>query len=319
MTRQLLAFSRKQVVRPEVLNLNRVIEGIDKMLRRILREDIELHLELSKDLGSVEADPGQIDQVILNLAANARDAMPRGGRFTLKTSNAELDPGYFQERGLAAAPGSYVVLSVSDTGVGMDKDTLSRIYEPFFTTKEREKGTGMGLATVYGIVKQAGGHVFAYSEPGLGATFRVYLPRVYKERQEPAMTRKPEPKGSETILVVEDDEAVRRLAVRSLERFGYAVLDAPNGEAAVETLAGYEGEIHLVLTDVVMPRMGGRELAEKAKEIRPGLKVVFMSGYIDDTVFRQGIIEKGANFIEKPFSPTDLANKIREVLDGEEV
>ncbi|MFH1136924.1 MAG: ATP-binding protein [Pseudomonadota bacterium] len=324
LVRQLLAFSRKQIVHFQVLDLNESVRDIKKMLVRLIGEDIEFSLKPAPDLWKVEADPGQIDQVIMNLSANARDAMPTGGLLAIKTANVHLDADYFHDHALEGEPGPYVLLSISDTGQGMDKETLSRIFEPFFTTKDRNKGAGLGLSTVYGIVKQTGGFIWAYSEPGLGATFRIYLPKADKGEvitaaQSPraggAGGAETIPGGAETILVVEDDDMVRNLAARVLAHKGYRILQAADGDEAVDVMKNHPDPIHLVLTDVIMPKTSGREVSEKVAELRPGAKVIFMSGYIDDTVFRHGVIEKGANFIEKPLSPETLAQKVRAVLD----
>ena len=317
LVRQLLAFSRKQIVHVRVLNLNDSIQDIEKMLVRFIGEDIELSLKLDPEIWNVEADPGQIDQVVMNLAANARDAMPTGGLLTIKTSNIILDEGYFHNHALEGRPGDYVMMSFSDTGTGMDEETISRIFEPFYTTKDRDKGTGLGLSTVYGIIKQANGFIWAYSEPGLGATFRLYLPRAEKdyvdELDEVKSSREYE--GTETILVVEDDQMVRNLTTRVLIKKGYNVIEAENGEQALDIMTNHPDVIHLVLTDVIMPKTSGREVALGASKLRPDAKVIFMSGYIDDTVFRHGVIEHGANFIEKPFSPDQLVEIVRRVLD----
>jgi PAS domain S-box-containing protein len=318
LTRQLLAFSRKQVLQPEPLDLNRIAAGIEKMLDRILGEDIELHLTLAADLGRTMADPGQIEQVIMNLAVNARDAMPEGGLLTIETSNVELDAEYAASH-MAVKPGPYVMLAVTDTGCGIDEQTKGRIFEPFFTTKEPGKGTGLGLSTVYGIVKQTGGTVWVYSEPGRGTTFKVYLPRdlsagLAPVTKPPAVPRRA--KGNETILVVEDEEALRMVARRTLEAAGYKVLTAADGEEALVASDRHPGEIHLLLTDVVMPRMGGRALAAKLSKTRPGLEVLYMSGYTGDAIVHHGVLEVGTHFLAKPFSSADLTRRVREVLDG---
>ncbi|MBI5602553.1 MAG: PAS domain S-box protein [Deltaproteobacteria bacterium] len=317
LTRQLLAFSRKQVFRPEVINLNEVVPDIEKMLRRLIGEDIELETILATDLGQVEVDAMQIEQVIINLAVNARDAMPRGGKLIIETANVELDEEYAANH-ISVTPGPYVVLSIGDNGIGMTREVQDQIFDPFFTTKEKGKGTGLGLSTVYGIVKQSKGNIWVYSEIGKGTIFKVYLPRVDKEEEKEKGERiKDEVRGgSETVLVVEDEESVRNLIVMVLERFGYRVLTAGNGQEALEIFEGPENSIDLLLTDVIMPRMGGRELAERLEGLQPDLKVLFMSGYTDNAIVHHGILDKGIAFIQKPFRPEDLARKVREVLEG---
>jgi PAS domain S-box-containing protein len=311
LTRQLLAFSRRQVLQPRVIGLNQVVSGLGKLLPRIIGEDIQLELNLAPDLASVSADPGQIEQVILNLAVNARDAMPDGGRLTIATANAELDAAYAQRHPIVQ-PGPYVRLLVTDTGHGMDEQTLARVFEPFFTTKGPGKGTGLGLATVYGIVKQSGGYIFVRSRPAQGATFEMYLPAVPPEAQdgtEPA----PSPRageGSETILLAEDDPAVRSLARRALEQYGYRVLEASNGREALDLVRRHQEDIALLLSDIVMPEMGGRRSAEHILQLRPDLKVLFMSGYAGADQ------PDGQALVQKPFTPESLARKVRDVLDG---
>ncbi|MDI6764701.1 MAG: PAS domain S-box protein [Thermodesulfobacteriota bacterium] len=316
LTRQILAFSRRQVMEMGVFDLDSLLKDLDKMLRRLIGEDIEIVSVMADDLGRVKADPGQIEQVIMNLGVNARDAMPGGGKLTIETANVELDEEYARKH-VAVTPGRYVMLSVSDTGVGMTPEVKEKIFEPFFTTKERGKGTGLGLSTVYGIVKQSGGNIWVYSEPGRGTTFKIYLPRV----DEPLDEVKKEvvegelPRGNETIIVVEDEEEVRRLAVEILRRQGYKVLEASQGLDAFHICEEHECPIHLLLTDVVMPRMSGRELADRAAEIYPEIKVLYMSGYTDNAIVRHGVLEKGMNFIQKPFTMNGLVRKVREVLD----
>ncbi len=316
LTRQLLAFSRMQVMQPRVLDLNTVVADTGKMLRRVIGEHIELILRYDSGLGRVKADPGQIEQVLLNLVVNARDAMPGGGKVVIETCNLALDEAAAR-RISSLKPGSYVVLSVSDTGVGMDPETQSHIFEPFFTTKEQGKGTGLGLATVYGIVQQSGGHITAYSQPGQGATFRLYFPRVEEpaDRGSGIRPRAKIPKGTETILLVEDETEVRELAREALRRGGYAVLEARDGEGALRLAEGYTGPIHLLLSDVVMPNLGGPELAARLLEMRPQLKVLYMSGYSEFISASHGEIGPLTYFLQKPFSLESLGRKVREILD----
>ena len=314
LTRQLLAFSRRQILEPEVLSLNHVIKGIEGMLRRLIGEDIAVTLDLAKELANVRADPGQIEQVIMNLAVNARDAMPRGGRLVLATTNTDVDPAWGATHGLP--PGRFVVMSVRDTGVGMDAATRQRIFEPFFTTKEKGKGTGLGLSTVYGIVTQSGGHIRVESEPGRGATFRIYLPLVEAAVEE--ARRRPEParaRGQETVLVVEDEEVVRRVIERILKKAGYEVMTAASGGDALLLCERHPGSIDLLLTDVVMPQMSGRELAERLAQVRKGLRVLFMSGYTDDAIVHHGVQQSPGHFVGKPFAASELTAKVRTVLD----
>jgi two-component system, cell cycle sensor histidine kinase and response regulator CckA len=315
LTRQLLAFSRKAVIEPRVLDLQVVVADVDRMLRRIVGEDISLAVVVDPEAGAIKADAGQVEQVILNLVVNARDAMPRGGRITIEVRNAELDEAYARICP-DALPGPHVLLAVSDTGCGMDQATIARVFEPFFTTKG-ERGTGLGLATVHGIVKQAGGHVGVYSEVGRGTTFKVYLPRVQKQRSGSVShrIRVPLPAGSETLLLVEDDDGVRALTRHILRGCGYTVLEAHDGIEAIRLAGEHTGRIDLVVTDVVLPRMGGREVAERLSALRPGIKVLFLSGYTDDAVVRHGILEAQVAFLQKPFTPGSLAAKVREVLD----
>ncbi|HEY6158645.1 MAG TPA: response regulator [Gemmatimonadales bacterium] len=317
LTRQLLAFSRQQVLAPQVLDLNALVANMGKLLRRLIGEDVELRTALAPDLGAVKADPGQMEQVIANLVVNARDAMPAGGRLTVETANAELDKDYADQH-FPAPPGSYVLLAVSDTGTGMDPETKGRIFEPFFTTKEKGKGTGLGLATVYGVVKQSGGYIWVYSEPGQGTAFKIYLPRV---REAPGPARPgPAPaaplRGSETLLLVEDDEMVRHLVSRMLKSRGYTVLAASDGTHALRQLESHRGAIDLLITDVVMPGMSGREVAQRVAALQPQAKVLYLSGYTDDAIVRHGMLEPGIAFLQKPFSADVLARKVREVLDA---
>ena len=315
LTRQLLAFSRQQVLAPQVLDLNALVGNMEKLLKRLIGEHIELRAALAPDLGMVKADPGQLEQVIVNLAVNARDAMPNGGRLTIETRNAELDASYVEEHAPVVA-GPYVLLAVTDTGTGMDAETKSHVFEPFFTTKALGQGTGLGLATVYGIVKQSGGHVWVYSERGQGAAFKIYLPRVAETAAAaPRPTAPASLRGSETILLVEDDEAVRTLTRRLLAARGHTVLLASQGEEALRLAQRHEGRIHLLVTDVVMPGMSGRELADRILALLPGIKVLYLSGYTDDAIVRHGVLEPGVAFLQKPFSAEALARKVREVLD----
>ena len=317
LTRQLLAFSRKQVLQPRILDLNAVVDETQKMLQRLIGEDVQLVTVLDETLGPVKADPGQIGQILMNLAVNARDAMPRGGRLTIETGNVGLDESYARQHA-GVEPGRYVMLAVSDTGHGMTPEVRSRLFEPFFTTKEPGKGTGLGLATVYGIVKQSGGHIFVYSEPGHGTSFKVYLPRtdaVEVAAPLPEPTAGQLPRGWETILLVEDETSLRELIRECLEDTGYAVLEAQHGTEALELCERYEGPIHLLVTDVVMPRMGGRELGERIRALRPDLRVLYMSGYTDDAVVLHGVLAEDMAFLQKPFTVEALALKVRELLD----
>ena len=317
LTRQLLAFSRKQVLEPKILDLNAIVQEVGRMLQRLIGEDISLTMTLAQDLRSVKVDPGQIEQVILNLAVNARDAMPQGGRLTIETANIELDSTYAQAH-FEVKPGRYVMLAISDTGHGMEESVRTRIFEPFFTTKEPGKGTGLGLATVYGIIKQSGGNLYVYSELGRGTTFKVYLPYVPLKPSTGKSLHgfKPAMHGNETILVVEDDPAVRDMTTLSLRTYGYNVLESCHGEEAIQVCAQYHGAIHMIVTDVVMPRMGGRQVVEALRPNYPSMKILYQSGYTDDAVVRHGVLEAETAFLQKPFTPVALASKVREVLDA---
>ena len=314
LTRQLLAFSRKQILQPKVLDLNIVVTDLEKMVRRLIGEDIDLLTITSPVLGEVKADPGQIEQVLLNLIVNARDAMPKGGKLTIETRNVVHSEEYAQRH--AALPGPYVMLAVSDTGCGMDATIQPRVFEPFFTTKSSGEGTGLGLATVYGIVKQSGGNIWVYSEVGRGSAFKVYLPRVDEVAEGEGVISKSIPKGTEIVLLVEDEDQVRAILKHILEGQGYHVLAASNGEEALSISQDLERDIKLMITDVVMPQMSGRELAERVLAVRPNLPVLFMSGYTDDAIVRHGLLDEKLNFIQKPFDSTTVARKVREVLDS---
>jgi PAS domain S-box-containing protein len=322
LTQQLLAFSRKQMLAPKILGVHSVVSDMEKILRRLIGEDIELRVSAAPDLWLVRADRSQIEQVIMNLAVNARDAMPTGGRLTIETANVELD-GSFAHSPTVLAPGKYVMLAVTDSGCGMDSKTQAHIFEPFFTTKEKGKGTGLGLATVYGIVKQSGGYIWVYSEVGRGTTFKIYLPR---EQGSGAVTGRDRPgeigeslKGSEVVLLVEDEAGVRELAREYLQLSGYTVLEARDGHVALELATMHAGPIHLLMTDVVMPGISGRELAQRVVKIRPEIKILYMSGYTDQAVAHQGILEGDAVLLQKPFSMATLATKLREILAGQPV
>ncbi|MDO9566111.1 MAG: PAS domain S-box protein [Candidatus Desulfaltia sp.] len=327
LTQQLLAFSRKQVIKLEVLNLNKVVNETKKMLKRIITEDIELITVLEPELWKIRADSGQINQVIMNLVVNAKDAMsncadsetgrPQGGKLTVETANADLDMNYFREHAITGMPGPYVMLAISDTGIGIDKKTLEHIFEPFFTTKDVGKGTGLGLSTVYGIVKQNNGFVWVYSEPGKGTTFKVYLPKMEGdvEAKEKEQTCVKNLGSSETVLIVEDHEDLRKFSQSVLQMYGYKILEAENGEDALRICEEYEGQIDLMVTDMVMPKMGGKEAADKMQSLYPQIKVLYMSGYTDQAIIHHGVLEPGLNFLEKPFTPEDLARKVRQVLN----
>ncbi|HEX9224246.1 MAG TPA: ATP-binding protein, partial [Candidatus Acidoferrales bacterium] len=317
LTRQLLAFSRQQVLEPTILNLNTLVADTEKMLHRLIGEDIGLSASFDEGLGRVKADPGQVEQIIMNLVVNARDAMPQGGKLTIATSNAEMDALFVRDHP-GSKIGSYVMLTVADTGCGMDAETQAHIFEPFFTTKERGKGTGLGLSTVYGVVKQSGGYVWVDSEPGKGSSFKIYLPRFEEAVNAPAASAAPPEatRGTETVLLVEDSEPLRKLAHRFLENNGYRVLAAANGEDALQTAVQEREPIQLLLTDVVMPGMNGRVLASHLVLRQPGMKVLYMSGYTDSFISGHGVLEPGTYLLHKPFTEETLMRKVREVLDG---
>jgi PAS domain S-box-containing protein len=315
LTRQLLTFSRKQVIAPQVVNINTAVGELDKMLRRLIGEDIELQTTLDPALGQTMVDVGHLEQILVNLVVNARDAMPDGGKLTVETANVTLDEEYCKTR-VEARPGRYVMLAVTDEGTGMTEEVRAHIFEPFFTTKASGRGTGLGLPMVYGAVKQHGGHLAVYSEPGRGATFKIYLPRVEEAAQARHEAPDSPPRGKETIVLVEDADALRALAVRLLKRQGYAVHAFPNGQAALDALPGLPGPVDLLLTDVVLPGMSGRMLAERMSALRPGLRVLFTSGYTENVVVHHGVLKKGLHFLPKPYTIDTLAARVREVLDG---
>jgi len=305
-------------MQPKVFDLNDVVNDLEKMLRRMIGEDVELRVSAGRDLGNIKADPVQLEQVIMNLVVNARDAMPRGGKLSIETANVYLDESYSREH-VSVVPGHYVMLAISDTGCGMDEETRQRIFEPFFTTKEQGKGTGLGLSMVYGIVKQSGGNIWVYSEEGHGTTFKSYFPRVTAEAEEykRSATAFEAPAGSETILLVEDAELVRTLARQVLETAGYRVLEAANADAAIKLCEKMNGNrIDLLLTDVVMPGMSGNEMSRILLQRQPDMPVLYMSGYTDDAIVQHGVLEAGINFLQKPFTPAALAFKVRQVLDA---
>jgi nitrogen-specific signal transduction histidine kinase/ActR/RegA family two-component response regulator len=317
LTRQLLAFGRRQVLQPQLLDMNSIVMNMDKMLRRLIGEDVQLITSLDPELWPVKVDPGMIEQVIMNLVVNSRDALPNGGKLTIETANVVHDEEYASAH-ISVKPGYYVMLAVSDNGCGMDKEVQSHLFEPFFTTKEKGRGSGLGLSTVYGIIKQSGGNIWAYSEPSLGTTFKIYLPRVEKSAKvyKPKARPSTAPGGTETILLVEDEEAVRTMVSRILQNKGYTVLEARQGVEAIEICERYHDSIHLMVTDVIMPQMSGRELAERLAPLLPDMKVLYMSGYPDNTIVQHGVLEAGTAFLQKPFTLNALELKVREVLDA---
>ena len=317
LTRQLLAFSRKQVLEPRIIDVNSVVLNLDKMLRSLISENIELKTDLADNLGAARADPNQIEQVIMNLAINARDAMPDGGTVTIETGNVTLDDAYAAQH-VSVIPGEYVMLAVSDTGCGMDEKTQSRIFEPFFTTKPAGRGTGLGLSTVYGIVKQTGGNIWLYSEPGKGTTFKIYLPAIAALPEDIGKVAPAEAprRGAGTVLVVEDDEQLRRLTHRALDAQGYTVLVADRGATALDIARRHKGEIDLLLTDVIMPDTNGRKLAETIQAARPGMRVLYMSGYPDGAIASHGMLEPGVAYLAKPFTTDAITRRVREVLEA---
>jgi PAS domain S-box-containing protein len=318
LTKQLLAFSRKEIMEPKVLDLNDLLSELDKMLRRLIREDIELTTRLAADLWPVKIDPTQVEQVVVNLAVNARDAMPSGGRLTLETADVTLDAAYAAHH-LEAQPGEYVLLTVSDTGVGISEEVKAHLFEPFFTTKERGKGTGLGLATVFGIVKQNGGHIEVFGEVGQGTTFKIYLPRVSEGVPAPAPpVSQPAARGSETLLLVEDEPLLQEIVCDTLQGQGYQVLTAHDGLEGLRVAEAHEGPIHLLLTDVVMPRLSGRALADQLQTSHPAMRVLFTSGYTDNAIVHHGVLAEGVHFLSKPFDLEALAKKVRDVLDAAE-
>ncbi len=313
-TRQLLAFSRKQMLELKVVDVNSIVADMERLLRPLIGEAIQLHTQLAKDLGHTRADAGQIEQVIMNLVVNSKDAMPAGGKITIQTANVVLGGDELRREYAYIQPGVYVMLSVADSGQGMDKETQARIFEPFFTTKEKGKGTGLGLSTVYGIIKQSGGYVLVQSEPGQGTTFRIYLPRV-EENAEPARhtpVNQTENGGSETILLVEDEESVRQLVRETLEAKGYRVFEAENGEAALQLTEGLLEPVDVLITDVVMPGMSGRELSARLTKSCPKTRVLYLSGYTEDAIVHEGVLDPGTAFLQKPFTLQALARKLRE-------
>jgi CheY-like chemotaxis protein len=316
LTNQLLAFSRRQVIQPKILDLNALVANMDRMLRRVIGEHIELETVLSPGIGGVKADAGQLEQVIMNLAVNARDAMSEGGKLSIRTSNVDVRRSSRVHTDVR--PGSYVRLTVADTGKGMDAEIMVHLFEPFYTSKETGKGTGLGLSTVYGIVKQSGGEIVVESEPGRGAIFNIYLPRITDLTQRTPTTQgeRSVRAGTETILLVEDELGVRQLVREMLHRLGYKIHEASNGADAVRIFSQHQNTIDLLLTDVIMPQMSGRDLAERLKALQPSLRVLYISGYTDDMLAHHGVLESNVFLLQKPFAPDELAKKLREVLDA---
>ncbi len=315
LTNQLLAFSRRQIMQPRVINLTAVIGQTERMLRRLIGEDIQLNMSLSPDTGNIKADPNHIEQAVVNLAVNARDAMPMGGRITIETCNVQIDETYAKTH-MGVKPGEFVMIALSDTGHGMDSATRQHIFEPFFTTKQRGKGTGLGLATVYGMVKQSGGDIWVYSEPGQGTIFKLYFPRV-AEPVSPGWSEEPERPhqvNGETVLLVEDEAQVRDLEVKMLKQLGYTVLAAANGEEAMDVSQAHSGEISLLVTDVVMPNMSGKQVADAMLSRRPDIKILYLSGYTENTISHHGVLDSSVDFLTKPFSRESLSRKIRDIL-----
>jgi len=317
LTEKLLTFSRQRAIDPHRIDLNQTITSIERMLRRLLGENIDYSTRLQEGLWPIWADPAAIEQVLVNLAVNARDAMPVGGKFIIETDNVVLDERYGQARATEVAPGEYVVIAVTDSGHGMDVETQGRIFEPFFTTKDEGQGTGLGLSTSYGIVKQAGGYIWVYSEVGRGTTFKVYLPRSLGElKRAPVSLHPASLRGVESVLVAEDDEQVRALTVRTLRRLGYTVFAASTGKAALEFVEGDQAPLHLLLSDVIMTDLTGKDLADQVMALRPELKVLYMSGYSGSVIAHQGVLDEGVSLLQKPFTPDQLARRVRRLLDG---
>jgi two-component system, cell cycle sensor histidine kinase and response regulator CckA len=316
LTQQLLAFSRKQILQPVVLNLNDIVTDVSKMLHRLIGEDIDLVIKLDPEPGNIIADPGQIEQIIINLAVNSRDAMPTGGTLMIETASVYLDENYVRQHPRLHV-GQHVMMAVTDTGTGMSPEVQEQIFEPFFTTKPKSHGTGLGLATVYGIVTQSGGWIWVYSEPGKGTTFKLYFPRTGEPPEQAKAVPKTDLSGTETILVVEDQAEVRRLTIRALNKYGYNVFSAVNAEEAIAFCEQHRGPLHLVVTDIVMPGLNGRELAKRLAEMRPDLRFLFMSGYTDNAIAHHGVLDDNVNYLQKPFTPESLAERVRKVLGSE--
>ena len=318
LVKQLLAFSRRQIMMPKTLNLNEVIHDVEKMLKRLIGEDIDLSVISEPDLGNVKVDPVQIEQIILNLAVNARDAMPDGGKLIIETANIKLDKAYCKLGKVSLQPGEYIMLAMSDTGIGMNEEVRSKVFEPFFTTKEKGQGTGLGLSTVYGIVKQSKGDILVYSEERKGTTFKVYLPRVNQDIDSSCKKdkRKKLPRGKETILLVEDEDEVRNLTARVLKKQGYNVIEAREGKSALNMAESYNGNIDLLVTDVIMPHMNGKALAEQLSQKRTDMKILYISGHIDSMISHHGIPNSGVQFLQKPYTVDILSHKVRNVFDN---